>query len=60
MKTLTILLAVLFILALPCLALAEARGEFSKEDQFISIAYKKDWALIRKIDETNGVAYDCR
>lgn len=36
------------------------KAEFTKEDQFIDIAYKKDWSLIRQIDETNGVAYDCR
>ena len=35
-------------------------AEFSKEAQFINIAYKKDWALIRDIDATNGVSYDCR
>lgn len=36
------------------------KAEFSKEDQFIPIVYKENWSLIRKIDETNGVAYDCR
>jgi phosphonate transport system substrate-binding protein len=36
------------------------KAEFTKEDQFIAIDYKKDWALIRRIDETNEVSYACR
>ncbi|WP_274423626.1 phosphate/phosphite/phosphonate ABC transporter substrate-binding protein [Chelativorans sp. YIM 93263] len=40
-------------------ALAE---EFSKsgEEQFIEIAFKDDWAVIRQIDEANDVSYDCQ
>ncbi|SFR13183.1 phosphate/phosphite/phosphonate ABC transporter substrate-binding protein [Poseidonocella sedimentorum] len=36
--------------------------EFGKngEDQFIEITFKEDWAVIRKIDEANGVTYDCQ
>lgn len=35
--------------------------EFGKngEDQFIEITFKKDWEVIRKIDEANNVAYEC-
>jgi len=35
--------------------------EFGKngEDQFIEITFKDDWAVIRTIDEANGVEYDC-
>jgi phosphonate transport system substrate-binding protein len=40
-------------------ALAE---EFSKsgEAQFIDISFKDDWAVIRQIDEANGVSYACQ
>ncbi|MBY8974279.1 phosphate/phosphite/phosphonate ABC transporter substrate-binding protein [Rhodobacteraceae bacterium NNCM2] len=40
-------------------ALAE---EFSKsgEAQFIEISFKDDWAVIRTIDEANGVEYNCQ
>jgi phosphonate transport system substrate-binding protein len=40
-------------------ALAE---EFSKsgEAQFIPITFKDNWAVIRQIDEANGVSYDCK
>jgi phosphonate transport system substrate-binding protein len=40
-------------------ALAE---EFSKsgEAQFIDITFKDDWAVIRQIDEANGVSYACQ
>ncbi len=40
-------------------ALAE---EFNKngEEQFIEITYEDEWAVIRTIDEANGVSYDCR
>jgi len=36
--------------------------EFSKsgEAQFIPITFKEQWAVIRKIDEANGVSYDCK
>ena len=35
--------------------------EFSKsgEAQFIPITFKDNWAVIRQIDEANGVSYDC-
>ena len=35
--------------------------EFSQsgEAQFIPITYEEYWAVIRKIDEANGVSYDC-
>lgn len=35
--------------------------EFSKsgEAQFIPITFQKDWAVIRQIDEANGVSYTC-
>jgi phosphonate transport system substrate-binding protein len=36
------------------------KAEFKKEDKFIPITYKKDWAVIRKIDEANGVKYTCK
>jgi len=36
--------------------------EFSKsgEAQFIEITFKDDWEVIRKIDEANGVTYECQ
>ncbi len=36
--------------------------EFSKsgEAQFIPITFKDNWAVIRKIDEANGVSYACQ
>ena len=36
--------------------------EFSKsgEAQFIEITFKEDWAVIRTIDEANGVVYECQ
>jgi phosphonate transport system substrate-binding protein len=35
--------------------------EFGKQaDRFISIHYKSDWDVIRKIDAANGVTYDCK
>jgi phosphonate transport system substrate-binding protein len=34
--------------------------EFKKEAKFIPIDYKKDWAVLRKIDEANGVKYTCK
>ena len=36
------------------------KKEFKKEDKFVPITYKKDWAVIRKIDEANGVKYTCK
>ena len=35
-------------------------AEFKKEAKFIPIEYKKDWAVLRKIDEANGVKYTCK
>ena len=32
----------------------------SGEEQFIPITFKEHWAVIRKIDEANGVSYDCK
>lgn len=36
--------------------------EFGKngEAQFMEISFKEDWSVIRKIDEANGVSYDCQ
>ena len=36
--------------------------EFSKsgEAKFVPITFKDEWAVIRKIDEANNVAYDCQ
>ena len=36
--------------------------EFSKsgEAQFVPITFKEEWAVIRKIDEANEVAYNCQ
>ena len=34
--------------------------EFKKEDKFIPIDYKKDWEVMRKIDEATGVKYTCK
>lgn len=39
-------------------ALAEEFGR-NGEDQFIEISFQEDWAVIRTIDEANGVTYDC-
>ena len=39
-------------------ALAEEFGR-NGEDQFIEISFAEDWAVIRTIDEANGVTYDC-
>jgi phosphonate transport system substrate-binding protein len=35
-------------------------AEFKKEGKFIPIEYKKDWAVLRKIDEVTGVKYTCK
>jgi len=36
--------------------------EFGKngEEQFIEITFKEDWEVIRKIDQANGVTYNCQ
>ncbi|WP_371037142.1 MULTISPECIES: phosphate/phosphite/phosphonate ABC transporter substrate-binding protein [unclassified Rhodosalinus] len=39
-------------------ALAEEFGR-NGEDQFIEITFQDDWAVIRTIDEANGVVYEC-
>jgi phosphonate transport system substrate-binding protein len=39
---------------------SELKKEFQKEDKFIPITFKKDWSVIRKIDEATGVKYTCR
>ncbi len=39
-------------------ALAEEFGR-NGEDQFIPITFEEDWAVIRTIDEANGVEYNC-
>ena len=36
------------------------KEEFAKEDKFVSIEYKRDWEIVRQIDQANYVAYDCR
>ena len=37
------------------------KSEFSKSKyaRFIPISYKKDWAIIRRIDRANNISYDC-
>ena len=35
-------------------------AEFKKEGKFIPIDYKKDWAVLRKIDDATGVKYTCK
>ncbi len=39
---------------------SDLKKEFKKEDRFIAISHKYDWAVIRKIDAANGVKYDCK
>ncbi len=36
------------------------QAEFKKEGKFIPIDFKKDWAVLRKIDEANDVKYTCK
>src|ERR1700674_3157557 len=36
------------------------KAEFQKEGKFIPIDYKKDWAVLRKIDDATGVKYTCK
>ncbi len=40
-------------------ALAEEFGK-SGEEQFIEISFQDEWAVIRTIDEANGVVYNCQ
>jgi phosphonate transport system substrate-binding protein len=35
-------------------------NEFKREAKFIPVEYKKDWAVLRKIDEASGVKYTCK
>ena len=35
-------------------------NEFKKEGKFVPIDFKKDWAVLRKIDEASGVKYTCK
>jgi phosphonate transport system substrate-binding protein len=39
---------------------SDLQKEFKKEGKFISIHYKSDWEVIRKIDAANGITYDCK
>jgi len=39
---------------------SELKKEFKKEDRFIGIQHKSDWAVIRKIDAGNGIKYNCK
>jgi phosphonate transport system substrate-binding protein len=39
---------------------SDLKAEFKDEDRFIPITYKKDWAIIRKIDAATGVKYTCK
>jgi phosphonate transport system substrate-binding protein len=39
---------------------SDLKKEFKKEDRFIAINYKSDWAVIRKIDAANGITYSCK
>lgn len=39
---------------------SDLQKEFKAEGRFISIAYKFDWNVIRKIDAANGVTYNCK
>ena len=36
------------------------QAEFKREGKFIPIDYKKDWAVLRKIDDASGVKYTCK
>ena len=38
---------------------SELQKEFKNEGRFVSIHYKSDWSVIRRIDSANGVSYDC-
>ena len=48
------------VLQLPLGGLGAGQAEFKKEGKFIPIDYKKDWAVLRKIDEATGVKYTCK
>jgi phosphonate transport system substrate-binding protein len=39
---------------------SELKKEFKKEDRFIGIQHKTDWAVIRKIDAGNDIKYNCK
>lgn len=39
---------------------SKLKEEFSKEGQFLPITFKQHWNVIRKIDDANGVSYNCR
>jgi phosphonate transport system substrate-binding protein len=39
---------------------SDLKKEFKKEDRFIGIHHKSDWAVIRQIDAANGVVYSCK
>lgn len=39
---------------------SDLKKEFKKEDKFISISYKHNWDVIRKIDAANGIKYSCK
>lgn len=39
---------------------SKLKQEFAKEGQFLPITFKEHWSVIRKIDEANGVSYNCR
>jgi phosphonate transport system substrate-binding protein len=36
------------------------KKEFKDQDRFVPITYKKDWEVIRKIDQASGVSYECK
>jgi phosphonate transport system substrate-binding protein len=36
------------------------RREFTGQDRFIPINYRRDWEVIRKIDAASGVTYSCK
>ena len=35
-------------------------AEFKREAKFMPVEFKKDWAVLRKIDEASGVKYTCK
>jgi phosphonate transport system substrate-binding protein len=35
-------------------------AEFKREAKFIPVEFKKDWAVLRKIDDASGVKYTCK
>ncbi len=34
--------------------------EFRGQDRFVTISYKRDWEVVRKIDAASGVRYSCK